>query len=57
MTDDPNQPLPTELKLRRAFEKRRGAAFTDEEWDEAKRNLVGLMLTLGMRDASDAEDE
>lgn len=41
----------TELKARRAFEKRRGSPFTDEEWEEAKRNLVAVFLMLGAEDA------
>jgi hypothetical protein len=44
VTDDQS----SEEKMRRAFETRRGAPFTEEEWDEAKRNLVGLFLMLGM---------
>ena len=32
----------SEQKMRRALEARRGTPFTEEEWDEAKRNLVGM---------------
>ena len=42
-----NDRTASEEKMRRTFEARRGAPFTDEEWDEAKRNLVGLFLMLG----------
>ena len=42
----------SEQKMRRAFEARRGAPFTDEEWEEAKRNLVSLFLTMGADDVT-----
>lgn len=41
--------------MRRAFETRRGAPFTDDEWEEAKRNLVGIFLMLGT-DAQSPDD-
>lgn len=47
----------SEQKMRRTFEARRGFPFSDEEWEEAKRNLVGLFLMMGTRDASPAEDD
>lgn len=43
--------------MRRTFEARRGVPFTDEEWEEAKRNLVGLFLMMGTRDLADTDDE
>jgi hypothetical protein len=43
--------------MRRTFEARRGMPFSDEEWEEAKRNLVGLFLMMGTRDADPADDE
>lgn len=46
-----------EQKMRRALEARRGAPFTDAEWDEAKRNLVGMFLMLGLEDTSEPDDE
>ncbi len=33
-----------DLRARPAIEKERGAAYTDAEWAEAKRNLVSFML-------------
>lgn len=57
MNDDGKR-LSTELKARRAFEARRGTPFTDEEWEEAKRNLVGIFLMIGLgSEDQDAEDE
>lgn len=50
-----NDRTSSEEKLRRTFEARRGAPFTDEEWDEAKRNLVGLFLMLGTGGAASDE--
>lgn len=47
----------SERKMRRKLEERRGAPFTDEEWEEAKRNLVGLFLMMGTRDVSPEDDE
>jgi hypothetical protein len=52
---DPN--LSSEQKMRRTFEARRGAAFTDEEWEEAKRNLVGVFLMMGTRDVTPSDDD
>lgn len=46
----------SEQKMRRRFEARRGTPFTDEEWEEAKRNLVGLFLMFGTNEVS-PEDE
>lgn len=46
----------SERKMRRAFEERRGTPFSDEEWEEAKRNLVGLFLMMGTQDVSPDED-
>lgn len=43
--------------MRRALEARRGTPFTDEEWDEAKRNLVGMFLMLGLHDPSSPDDD
>jgi hypothetical protein len=51
-TDQPS----SELKMRRAFEARRGTPFTDEEWEEAKRNLVGLFLMIGTADPASDDD-
>jgi hypothetical protein len=50
MDDDGGSP--SEQKMRRKFEERRGEPFTDEEWEEAKRNLVGLFLMMGTHDVS-----
>jgi hypothetical protein len=48
VSDDAGGERPSsEEKMRRAFETRRGTPFTEEEWEEAKRNLVGLFLMLG----------
>jgi hypothetical protein len=58
MTDEPaTTPPSSEEKMRRAYEARRGVPFTDEEWEEAKRNLVGLILMMGTRDVSPDDDE
>lgn len=46
----------SEQKMRHALEARRGIPFTDEEWDEAKRNLVGMFLMLGLEDTSEPDD-
>jgi hypothetical protein len=46
----------SEQKMRRALEARRGSPFTDEEWDEAKRNLVGMFLMMGLEDTSEPEN-
>lgn len=54
--DDGGTAFSTEQKMRRAFEARRGAAFSDEEWEEAKRNLVGLFLMFGTGGAA-SDDE
>lgn len=43
--------------MRRTFEERRGTPFTDEEWEEAKRNLVGLFLAIGLGGVTTSEDE
>lgn len=56
MSDDPTDEKTTEQKMRSAFEARRGAPFTEEEWEEAKRNLVGLMLMFGTRDATPSDN-
>lgn len=42
--------------MRRALEARRGTPFTDEEWEEAKRNLVGLFLMLGLEGSVESDD-
>ena len=47
----------SEQKMRRTFEARRGAPFSDEEWEEAKRNLVGVFLMIGTRDVSSEEED
>jgi hypothetical protein len=47
----------SEEKMRSAFEARRGTPFSDEEWEEAKRNLVSLFLTLGADDVAGSDDE
>ena len=58
MSDEPGSNSSSgEQKMRRALEARRGAPFTDAEWDEAKRNLVGMFLVLGLQDTSAADDE
>jgi hypothetical protein len=58
VSDKSNSDAPSsEEKMRRAFEARRGAPFTDEEWEEAKRNLVGLFLMMGTDDLSSADDD
>jgi hypothetical protein len=54
-TDDREES--SEQKMRRTFEARRGFPFSDEEWEEAKRNLVGLFLMMGTRDVTPADDE
>lgn len=54
---DADAKLSSEQKMRRTFEARRGAAFTDEEWEEAKRNLVGVFLMIGTRDVTPSDDE
>jgi hypothetical protein len=43
-----SEPTPSEQKMRLALEARRGTAFTDEEWDEAKRNLLGLFVAFSL---------
>ena len=50
-----NESRASEEKMRRAFEVRRGAPFSDDEWEEAKRNLVGIFLMLGT-DAQPPDD-
>ena len=57
MSDESDRDLTREQKMRRTFEARRGVPFTDEEWEEAKRNLVGLFLMMGTRDLADTDDE
>jgi hypothetical protein len=57
MNDDSSKPSSAELKARRAFEARRGEPFTEEEWEEAKRNLVGIFLMLGLDSDDRADDE
>lgn len=57
MIDAKDRKESSEQKMRRTFEARRGLPFTDEEWDEAKRNLVGLFLMMGTRDATADEDD
>lgn len=52
MDDSDDSVTPGERKMRHALEARRGAPFTEEEWEEAKRNLVGLFLMIGTSDAS-----
>lgn len=57
VSDDGEEKAPSsEEKMRRAFEARRGAPFSEEEWEEAKRNLVGLFLMFGTSGSS-SEDE
>lgn len=55
MNDDSGE-VSSEQKMRRAFETRRGTPFTDEEWEEAKRNLVGLFLMFATNDNSSSDD-
>lgn len=55
--DDADDRTSSEQKMRRAFEARRGTPFSDEEWEEAKRNLVGLFLMMGTRDVSPDEED
>jgi hypothetical protein len=57
VSDADDRGLSSEQKMRRTFEARRGVAFTDEEWEEAKRNLVGLFLMMGTRQDAGADDE
>lgn len=47
----------SEQKMRRALEARRGEPFTEEEWEEAKRNLVGLFLMMGLGGTTTSDDE
>ena len=57
MSDEPGSgESSSEQKMRRALEARRGSPFTDEEWDEAKRNLVGMFLMMGLEDTSEPEN-
>ena len=56
MDEAENDGLSSEQKMRHAFEARRGAPFSDEEWEEAKRNLVGIFLMMGTRDVSPDEE-
>lgn len=56
MSDDSDTGVsPSEQKMRLALEARRGTPFTEQEWDEAKRNLVGLFLAFGLHKAGDHE--
>ena len=57
VSDDGDRGTASEQKMRSTFEARRGFPFSDEEWEEAKRNLVGLFLMMGTRDANNADDE
>ena len=57
MSDDSEGGTSTEQKMRRTFEERRGVAFSDEEWEEAKRNLVGLFLMMGTSEVTGSDDE
>jgi hypothetical protein len=57
VSDDNDGATSSEQKMRRTFEARRGVPFSDEEWEEAKRNLVGLFLMMGTRDVSSADDD
>jgi hypothetical protein len=57
MSNEPDSaPITSEQKMRLALEARRGTPFTDEEWDEAKRNLVGMFLMMGLEDSSGPEN-
>ena len=56
MSDNDDGSTSAEQKMRRTFEARRGAPFSDEEWEEAKRNLVGLFLMMGTRDTDSTDD-
>lgn len=56
MDDTEDGPPSSEQKMRRAFEERRGTPFSDEEWEEAKRNLVGIFLMMGTRDVTPEEE-
>lgn len=55
MSDDAGES--SEQKMRRTFEERRGAPFTEEEWEEAKRNLVGIFLMIGTPTLSETDDD
>ena len=55
--DETKDPPSSEEKMRRAFEARRGTPFTDDEWEEAKRNLVGLFLMFGTTANGSDEEE
>jgi hypothetical protein len=55
--DTASQDPSSEQKMRRALEARRGTPFTETEWEEAKRNLVGVFLTLGLDAASPIDGE
>jgi hypothetical protein len=57
VSDDSDRGTASEQKMRRTFEARRGVPFSDEEWEEAKRNLVGLFLLMGTRDVDPEDDE
>lgn len=57
VSDTNDQQTSSEQKMRRTFEARRGVPFSDEEWEEAKRNLVGLFLMMGTRDVAGTDDE
>ena len=58
MSDQSENDSPSsEQKMRRAFEARRGTPFTNEEWEEAKRNLVGLFLMFGTDDLSPSDPD
>lgn len=53
MIREPQDSDSSEQKMRSRLEARRGAPFTDQEWEEARRNLVGLFLLIGTTDPSD----
>lgn len=44
------QPMAKEAAARASIERRRGRAYTDDEWAEAKRNLLAFFSILAEAD-------